>query len=63
LEQYSVPGGLVVLQTGHTMGEAEVAVVLVLPVVGCAAAWFMGEPQLGQYPLSGTTDLPHVGHT
>ncbi len=23
----------------------------------------MGEPQLGQYPSSGTTDLPHVGHT
>ena len=59
LEQYSVPGALVVLQTGQTTGEAEV----LPPLTGCAAAESIGAPQLGQYPSSGTTDLPHVGHT
>ena len=59
LEQNSVPGGFVVLQTGQTIGEAEV----LPPPAGCAAAESIGAPQLGQYPSSGTTDLPHVGHT
>ena len=59
LEQNSVPGGLLVLQMGQIIAD-----VAVLPTGGAdAPAESIGEPQLGQYPSSGTTDLPHVGHT
>lgn len=55
-----MPGGLAVLQTEQVIAEADApspdfSVEISLPVT-C-----MGEPQLGQYPPSGTTFSPQVG--
>lgn len=62
LEQYSVPGGLTVLQTEQEITELDAPSPL-FPVEISPPGTCIGEPQLGQYPSSGTTFSPQVGHT